>query len=242
MINAQTRQRGYSILQLLNLRGQAFTFAVLLEFGLIAGWLLVTRLAAPVWFAAVLTLGLLLVPATRKWQVDQRELGWPLTILGILLATQGFHTIEHIAQWVQFHLLNWPIKASSGIISPLNAEIVHFTWNWAVLMTVGGLLLMFKQHNVWMWLLWIWAFAHTTEHTYLFINYLNSGRIQGLPGFFGVGGWLAQNNEISASLAWLCELVPGMISAPRLDIHFWWNVGEIILLVLAANTVPRTSA
>jgi putative solute:sodium symporter small subunit len=33
--------------------------------------------------------------------------------------------VEHLAQWAQYHLLGWPLKAASGLISPLNAEIVR---------------------------------------------------------------------------------------------------------------------
>jgi hypothetical protein len=227
-----------SLLTLLHPRGQLPLFAAFLTLGLVLSWLFVGWYGAPLWSAVVFTLALLLVPATRKWQADRQELGWPLTILGVLLATQAFHTIEHLAQWVQYHLLGWPLKASSGLISPLNAEIVHFGWNWAVLLTVIGLVLV-GLRNRWMWLLLAWATAHTAEHTYMFINYLQSGGIQGLPGFFGAGGWLARQVDTSAPIAFLCQIAPGLAEAPRLDVHFWWNTGEIGLLLLAAAAAVR---
>ncbi|HMQ29747.1 MAG TPA: hypothetical protein PKD53_03425 [Chloroflexaceae bacterium] len=120
----------------------------------------------------------------------------------------------------------------------MNAEIVHFSWKWAVLLTVIGLVLA-GLRNRWMWLLLAWAVAHTAEHTYLFINYIQSGGIQGLPGFFGAGGWLAGQVGLSAPITLLCQIAPGLAQAPRLDVHFWWNIGEIVLLVLAAGTVVR---
>ena len=105
-------------------------------------------------------------PAVRKWRQDQRRLGTSAMVLSILLITQSLHTVEHIAQWVQFYLLAWPLKASSGLISPLNAEIVHFSWNLAVLLAVIWLVES-GLRNRWMWLLLLWAGAHTVEHTYM---------------------------------------------------------------------------
>jgi hypothetical protein len=101
-----------------------------------------------------------------------------------------------------------------------------------------------------MWLLLIWAAAHTAEHAYLFGNYLLEiqrlaseglplSAAQGLPGFFGRGGWLAGNTPATGPVAFLCNLAPGLINAPRLDVHFWWNLGEIGLLIAAAHTSIR---
>jgi hypothetical protein len=150
---------------------------------------------------------------------------------------------------VQYHLLHWPLKAASGLISPLNAEIVHFGWNVAVLLVVVGLIIA-GLRNRWMWLLLVWAAAHTAEHTYLFINYLQAVQrlsiagapldaAQGLPGILGKNGWLATNNGASPAITWLCTVAPGLASAPRLDVHFWWNVGEIALLLPAAHASMR---
>jgi hypothetical protein len=237
------------LLSLLNLRDNTRLFIVLLIIGLLAGWLAVAQLALPVWWAVVLTLSLLLYPAMRKWRTDERYWGRSIMVLSILLATQGFHSIEHIAQWAQFHLLGWPLKASSGLISPLNAEVVHFIWNWAVLFTVAYLLWS-GLRNRWMWLLLLWAAAHTAEHTYLFVNYVQEvqrlasaglplSAAQGLPGFFGKGGWLATNAPTTGPVAFLCTLAPTLMSAPRLDIHFWWNLGEVGLLLPAAHVSMR---
>jgi hypothetical protein len=220
-------------------RGQTGWFVGFFAISLLLGWLFVTRLAAPLWMAAVITLLLLAFPALRKWEIDRRELGLPLTLLSVLLVTQGLHTVEHITQWVQFHLLGWPLKASSGIISPLNAEIVHFAWNWGVFLTVAYLVGV-GLRGPWMWALLLWSGAHTVEHTYMFINYLQAGGVQGLPGFFGKGGWLAQNMGTSGPMAFICNLLPGFVEAPRLDVHFWWNIGEVSLLWLAAWRALRT--
>lgn len=227
-----------SILDLLHPRGQLPLFLAFLALGLAYGRLIVGWYTAPLWSAILLTLGLLSYPAALKWSADRRELGLPLTVLSILLVTQGLHTLEHIAQWVQFHLLGRTLKESGGLISPLNAEIVHFLWNWAVLLTVAWLLSV-GLRNRWMWLLLAWAGAHSAEHSYMFINYFQSGGVQGLSGFFGKGGWLANHAETNATFDFICTSAPALITAPRLDIHFWWNVGEVILLLFAARAVMR---
>lgn len=238
-----------SLLTLLDLRGQERSFAAALTLGLLFGWLGMTRLSMPLWAAAVLLLGLLAYPAARKWQADRRQLGTPAMALGVLLVTQTLHTIEHLAQWIQYHMLNWPLKAANGIISPLNAEIIHFTWNLAVLLVIVYLITAGLRHR-WMWLLLLWAGAHTLEHTYMFWNYLNEVQrlteaglspvaAQGLPGFFGDGGWLDLNKPSGGAIAWVCTFAPGLTSAPRLDVHFWWNAGEIALLLPAAHVSIR---
>ena len=59
---------------------------------------------------------------------------------------------------------------------------------------------------------------------------------QGLPGILGVDGWLARSDLTQGT--WLCHL-PGLTTANRLDIHFWWNAIEFTLLAVAANTYLR---
>jgi hypothetical protein len=239
-------QRRGALLALLHPRGQGRWFAAATIVGALLAWLATTRLRLPLWVATTLVIGLLLVPAVRKWRRDRQQLGTRGLVLSVLLATQGFHTIEHVAQWVQYHLLNWPLNVASGLISPLNAEIVHFTWNVAVLLAITWLLAGGLRHPA-MWLLALWAGAHTAEHTYLFAQYLAAleasgggwGAAQGLPGFFGQGGWLAQHAGSSRPIAFFCTLLPGLTSAPRLDVHFWWNLGEIALLIPAVHISMR---
>jgi hypothetical protein len=238
-----------SLLSLLHPRGQVRLFAGMLVSGLLAGWFSVTQLSLPLWGAAVSVIGLLIYPAVQKWRVDRQWLGTPAMVLSILLVTQSLHSLEHVAQWVQYHALGWPPKAASGIISPLNAEIVHFSWNLAVLLVIIYLLSAGLRSG-WMWLLLLWAAAHTAEHTYLFINYMQElqrlaseglplSAAQGLPGFFGKGGWLATNAPTTGPVAFLCTLAPPFTSAPRLDVHFWWNIGEVGLLLPAAHVSMR---
>lgn len=205
------------------------------------------RAGLPGWSGPALTLILLSMPLTLKWRSDWHALGAPAAVLSILLVAQTLHSIEHAAQWVQLHLLGWPAKAAGGLISPLNAEVVHFTWNMAVLAAVIYLLIA-GMRNRWMWLLLIWAAAHSAEHMYMFIRYLDAVRelqaaglplagAQGLPGILGRDGWLAVQAATSPAAQFLCTFAPGLKNAPRLDVHFWWNAGEVVLLLIAAHTV-----
>ncbi len=211
--------------------------------GVGAGLLGVQLGVLPIWGAVVVLLVILLVPAIPKWNADRKRYGTLAMLVCILVLTQGFHTVEHLAQWVQYHLLGWEMRAAVGLLSPANAEWVHFIWNWLVLLTImaligGGV------RNRWMWLLLAWASAHTFEHTYMFMRHLQTLEelhrldiagvtAQGLPGILGQDGWLMRSEWTRSTF--ICRL-PGLTTAPRLDVHFWWNIGEVILLLPAANT------
>jgi hypothetical protein len=236
----------FSILALLHPREQTVLAVGMLAFGLLLGWGGMRWLGWPLWRATAAVLALLLVPGVLKWRADARRYGGVLMILSVLLMAQGFHAIEHITQWVQFHVLHWSARASTGLLSAANAEWVHFAWNWIVLLAVIALLCG-GMRNIWSWLLLAWALAHTLEHSYMFIRHLQvldelrrvgitSITAQGLPGVLGRDGWLARSEVTQGTF--LCRL-PGVTTANRLDVHFWWNIGETLLLLLAANIFLR---
>lgn len=210
--------------------------------GLLVGWFEMTQFGWPLWAASATVLGLMVIPGVVKWQTDARRYGGTVMVLSILLFAQGFHTIEHIVQWVQFHILNWAATASTGLLSPANAEWVHFIWNWLVLLIVTGLV-SFRVKNLWAWLLVAVVVAHTLEHSYMFVRYLEvldqlkqmgikDVTAQGLPGVLGSDGWLARSDLTQGTF--LCHL-PFLTTANRLDIHFTWNILEMSLLLLTAN-------
>ncbi|HEU5089940.1 MAG TPA: hypothetical protein VFT99_20940, partial [Roseiflexaceae bacterium] len=221
-----------------------YTLAFIATFviALVAAIAAVQLWSLPLWTVSAGVLGALILPAIPKWMSDRRRYGLTAMVLCVLVAAQGFHTVEHVAQWAQYHLLRWPFWKASGLISPANAEWVHFVWNWLVLAAViflmrGGM------RNIWAWLLLAWATAHTLEHTYMMIRYLNALQelrqlgvsdvaAQGLPGILGRDGWLASSPVTQNTF--VCRL-PGVTTATRLDVHFWWNVGEVVLLIPAAN-------
>ena len=160
---------------------------------------------------------------------------------------QGFHGIEHLAQFFQNHVLGLNLRASNGLLSPANAEWVHFIWNWAVLLTIVALMVSGHLRNVAGYALLMWTAAHTLEHTYLMVRYLQildelkavgikGITAQGLPGILGQDGWLARADITQGTF--LCR-IPGLTAASRLDIHFGWNAGELALLVLAAHRTLR---
>jgi hypothetical protein len=60
---------------------------------------------------------------------------------------------------------------------------------------------------------------------------------QGLPGVLGRDGWLARSPATQGTF--LCRL-PGLTTAPRIDVHWWWNAGEITLLLASAHTFLRS--
>jgi hypothetical protein len=234
------------LLDLISLREQTHFILLMLAIGLLAAAGAMRWLGLPLWAATALVLALLLPPAIVKWRGDARRYGHIAMVLCVVVTAQGFHTLEHIAQWIQYHVLRWPSFVSSGLISTLNAEWVHFVWNWAVLLTViylvrGGM------RNPWAWLLLAWTTAHTIEHSYMMARYLivlqdlramgvTNVAAQGLPGILGRDGWLASSELTQGTF--ICRL-PGVTTAVRLDVHFWWNIGETTLLLLAGNMYLR---
>lgn len=213
--------------------------------------MLTTRMALgwELWKAVALVLVVMAVPFALKWRADARRFGVTATVAGIMVTVQGLHSIEHLAQWAQRHILHLPLRASNGLLSPANSEWVHFVWNWSV--TILVVMLMFRgMRGFWGWALLVWALAHTLEHTYMFVRYLQvsaelralgvgSVTAQGLPGIFGEGGWLDLNAGPQVQV--FCRL-PGVTTADRVDTHFVWNTGEILLLLPAVHVFLRSKA
>jgi hypothetical protein len=249
VIHASSATRRPSLLTLIHPRARTRLLLLALILGFLIGGVLMVTAGMPLSGATMLTLGLLAYPAFQKWRDDFIRWGAPLTALSVLLALQGFHTFEHIAQYVQFHSLNWTGKEAGGLLAAANVETVHFFWNWAVCLTVLWVLSQGVRHP-WGYLMAAWSFVHSLEHTYLFINYLDAVLVlwsqdvslafaQGLPGILGRHGWLETSGWQYAPTAFLCQLAPALVTAPRISVHFWWNIGEVVLLLPFAHAVMR---
>jgi RHS repeat-associated protein len=143
-----------------------------------------------------------------------------LLFAGFLLV-QALHLGEHAVQMVQLHLLGWPAASAKGVVSALDVEKVHAGWNVAVLLGIGWLLRS-GARNGWLVAAFVWATLHTVEHGYLVTRALLSG-LEGQPGILGDAGLLA-------SLGWSA---PGFTTWSRPMVHFFWNLGEVLLLALA---------
>src|SRR5712692_4149547 len=111
--------------------------------------------------------------AYREWYTPPAVRSMTLTsaLLTVLLAAQGFHSVEHVVQVIQFHVLQWQASASTGLISAANAEWIHFVWNWSVVVVVVALIRR-GMRSVWAGLLVAWSVAHGLEHAYLLLQYL----------------------------------------------------------------------
>lgn len=213
-----------------------------------AAWVGVTVFSLPLWMATLIFLTLMLPVGVLKWRDDRQRYGHTAMLVSIFLVAQGTHTIEHIAQVVQYYLLNLPARQSNGLLSPANSEWVHFIWNWLVLITTI-LLIKGGVRNFFSFLLLGIAIGHTFEHTYLFIRYqivldefialcLSNVTAQGLPGILGRDGWLARSEVTQASFL---SSLPGLTTAIRLDVHFWWNVLEMSAFAAAAHIFLKES-
>ena len=206
-----------------------------------------TRFGWQLWQATALTLAVMILAMIPKWRDDLRRYGLIAMMLSVLLMAQGFHMVEHLVQWAQYYVLNYTMQNAVGLLSPANTEWVHFVWNWTVLILIGILIGLGMRSN-WSWALFIYGIAHTTDHTYLLIRFIQmSDRLkvlcgtnipaQGLPGIIGQGGWLAQSDLTRGT--WISR-IPLLTTAIRLDVHFWWNMGETVLLLLAAHAFLST--
>jgi hypothetical protein len=239
-------QTAFPLLRLLNPKQHTRFVLASLAAGLTVSYLAVAMGWLPLWGATALVLVILLPAGVLKWRDDHRRYGATLLGLSILITAQGLHTVEHLVQWAQYHLFYLTMRQSNGLLSPANAEWVHFTWNWLVLIVVVAL--MFGgMRGVWMWLLLVVAAFHTIEHSYTFIRYQMILReltamdvlnvtAQGLPGIVGRDGWLARSEWTRGT--WICA-IPGLTTAVRLDVHFWWNAIEMAFLVLAGHFYLR---
>ena len=203
----------------------------------------------PIWTFTAIVLGALLPVGISKWTEDKRRFGLVVMLLSVLLIAQGVHTIEHLVQWTQYHLIGLTPRQSNGLVSAANAEWVHFVWNWSVLIAVS-LLLRGGMRNWLGWLLFAVAGFHAIEHSYTMVQYVlvlrdlrelgvTTVTAQGLPGIIGRNGWLARSPLTQGTF--LCSL-PGLTTAVRLDVHFWWNSIETVLLLGAGNLFLKRGA
>jgi hypothetical protein len=243
---AEIKRPALPLLELLDPREQTRTLLILFAAGVAAMAVAMRWWDLPLWGATAVVIALLLPAAILKWRGDLRLFGVTATVISILVAMQGFHSFEHAAQLIQYHLANWPMRQSSGLISTANVEWIHFLWNWTIVFVVSYLLWA-GMRNPWAWLLFVWVLTHSLEHSYLFARYLTALSemqsmgvtnvpAQGLPGILGRDGWLATSAVTQGTF--LCRL-PGLTTAVRLDIHAWWNISETMLIIMATNTYCR---
>ena len=242
-------QTAFPLLRLLNPKQHTRIVLASLIVGLIASYTAVALGWLPLWGATAMVLVILLPAGALKWRDDYHRYGATIMGLSILVTAQGLHTIEHLVQWAQYNLLFLTMRQSNGLLSPANAEWVHFTWNWLVLIVVVALMVG-GMRGGWMWLLLLVAGFHTVEHSYTFIRYqmilseltamdVLNVTAQGLPGIVGRDGWLARSELTRGT--WICT-IPGLTTAVRLDVHFWWNAIEMTLLLIAGHVYLRGQA
>ncbi len=128
--------RSFPILDILHPREHMRLIAV--SGSLALGGAIISRVVFnwALWQAVALVLTVMAVPATIKWRSDTRCFGRAAAVAGALVTLQGLHTVEHVTQWVQRHILHEPLRQANGLLSPANSEWIHFLWNWSVMIPV----------------------------------------------------------------------------------------------------------
>lgn len=232
----------FPIFELLNPRQLTPWVLLSVLLGVGAAWIGYQIWALPLWVSTLLVLLAMLPVGVLKWRDDQLRFGLTAMIISILLIAQGTHTIEHLVQWAEYHILFFTPRQSNGLLSPANSEWVHFIWNWTVLITVTFLITKGKVRNFWSFLLLGVAIGHTIEHSYALVRFLLvrqelavlclSNTAQGLPGIIGRDGLLARSPLTEGTII---RDIPWLVDSIRLDVHFWWNAIEMSLSVVAAH-------
>ena len=115
---------------------------------------------------------------------------------------------------VQIHLLGLSGLQARGIFGMLDLEWVHFIWNsWVLLCAV--LLVFLYRKNPWLWVLLVISVWHEMEHVYIMSVFLHTGHV-GTPGLLARGG-----------------AIGGGLPLSRPDLHFFYNLLEELLLIVA---------
>ena len=241
-------QVAFPLLALLNPRRYTTWVIVSLVAGLAVSYLAMTYGGLPLWGATAIVLAGLVPVGIFKWRDDRLLYGTTAMVLSILVTAQGAHTIEHLVQWVQYHVLFWTTRQSNGLLSPANAEWVHFHLELvgadccdpfaaaAVCATSGpGCFLLSLEltrssipipssatrwfsANSRQWM------CSTSPHKGCRVS---SGATAGWRGSEWTRG------------TFFCT-IPGLTTAIRLDVHFWWNALETTLMLVAGHVFLRS--
>ena len=163
-------QTAFPLLRLLNPKQYTRIVLLSLAIGLVVSYSAVALGWLPLWGATAMTLLILLPAGVLKWRDDRLRYGTTIMILSILLTAQGLHTVEHLVQWAQYHLLyldHAPIQraalAGQRRVGALHVELAGADRGGRA--DGGGM------RNGWMWVLLAVAAFHTIEHSYTFIRY-----------------------------------------------------------------------
>lgn len=159
-----------------------------------------------------------------------RHYAW-FALFEILLVAQTLHMCEHIAQVVEVDVLGWPRLQARGIIGTLDVEYVHFFFDTFLLIGTSALLFGRFRRNIALWVAWVVAVWHATEHWYItyFYTFDYANYDPNNPhGLHAQEGLLGQNG-----LLW-----PGS-PFPRIELHFLYNTLYTIPLLWAFILVLR---
>lgn len=169
-------------------------------------------------------------------------LGLRDAVMASLLGTQAFHTVEHVIQGIQYHVLLRPAPQSSGIFPPADAEWVHLAFNLWVMAACACLVVACLRTRAG-WSLLALTGWHVAEHAYIVWQYHRLGSeiallgvtgisAEGVPGILGRDGWLS-GTELGRAV--LRPHAGPLVELGRIDLHLFYNSLEMALLALVAR-------
>jgi hypothetical protein len=232
------------VLALLAPRRHLWPLLAVIVIGVIGSALAVGLAGVPLWAASAGVLVALAAALAPKWREDWRRFGLAAALLEVAVALQTVRVVEHGAQWVQLHVLRWHPLDVTGLLSGGDVDGLPFAAALAMLL-LWSFLMGRGVRNPWAWALLAVAALHTVDTGYALwrsvqigqeLRALGAAEVSAeylrLPGIFGRDGWLA---TADATRATPLGRLPGLTTAPRPDIQFWWALLELALLLPAAN-------
>jgi len=245
MIHLSTPSARLPLLALLDPRRHVWRVLGVFSIALVLAVLAVWRANTPVWLVSWGVLLALVVTLIPKWREDGRRYGRDAMALSVVTTMQLVRVFEHGAQWFQLHVLRWHMLDAGGLLASADVALLPFVASWTFLLACVYLVVR-GMRGPWSWLLLAVTALHAADATYLMLRYyqilaelraLGAAEVEiaylRLPGFFGRDGWLA-TSDVTRQLGF--HRVPGLATAPRHDVQFWWALLELSLLLAAGNS------
>jgi len=210
-----SRSLGYRIVTLRNVPSHIVALTALASY---AGQIVATFQGWPLWAFILATVAPWVPVFSVEMIWTRRHYHW-MVLLYVLVVTQTGRFAEHLIQFVQLHILNYPVESAVGVLGILNSETANLFWNARSILLIGLTLYGYRRdvwaRNPWLWLALAVVAWHEIEYAYLAAVYFSTGEAGG-PGLLAEGGAIA-----------------GGLPVTRADLHFFYALIEIVLFVLA---------
>ncbi len=142
---------------------------------------------APFWLVWLVVLAPWIVPVAleARWKYARYGVFALFALMGLM---QLLHMVEHSVQVGQLVATSGDLSRSHGLFGQLDFELVHFVTDSILWIGLGLLIMALRGRNPWLWVAFIAASLHETEHLYLFWQHLFDSNFYLSGGFNGIMG------------------------------------------------------